>query len=193
MAIPLPELMRGLAVTLEGIRQKYWTIRNRLFLSLIWEIGGKVTFQGPIYVASFGGRVRIGRGVTVGPAVNLSASRGAVLEIGENVFLGQGTFVISRESILIGDNTLIGEYVSIRDNDHQWRDPEILIKHQGYDCAPVHIGEDVWIGRGVSVLKGVTIGNKAVVGSDAVITKDVPDGAVYVGVPASEIARRSAR
>lgn len=46
------------------------------------------------------------------------------------------------------------------------------------------IGNDVWIGCNAIIVSGVNIGNGAIVGAGAVVTKDVPDYAVVVGVPA---------
>lgn len=54
----------------------------------------------------------------------------------------------------------------------------------------VTIGNDVWMGEGVIVLPGVNIGNGAIIGAGAVVTKDIPDYAVAVGVPAEVIKFR---
>ena len=48
------------------------------------------------------------------------------------------------------------------------------------------IGNDVWIGYEAVILSGVTIGDGAVIGARAVVTKDVPDHALMVGVPARQ-------
>lgn len=52
------------------------------------------------------------------------------------------------------------------------------------------IGNDVWIGANTVILPGVKIGNGAVIGAGAVVTKDVPDYAVVVGVPAKVLKYR---
>ncbi len=52
------------------------------------------------------------------------------------------------------------------------------------------IGNDVWLGRNVIITNGACIGNGVIAGAGAVITKDVPDYAVVVGVPAKIIKYR---
>ncbi|HDZ8876661.1 hypothetical protein J4G66_16215 [Aeromonas dhakensis] len=54
----------------------------------------------------------------------------------------------------------------------------------------IKIGNDVWIGANAIILPGVTIGDGAVVGAGAVVTRDVPDYAIVVGVPAKVIRQR---
>jgi maltose O-acetyltransferase len=43
----------------------------------------------------------------------------------------------------------------------------------------------------VTVLGGVTIGDGAVIGAGSVVSKDIPSGAIAVGVPARVIRMRS--
>ena len=54
----------------------------------------------------------------------------------------------------------------------------------------VRIKHDVWIGDEAIIMSGVTVGNGAVIGAGAVVTKDVPDYAVVVGVPAKVLKYR---
>ena len=49
---------------------------------------------------------------------------------------------------------------------------------------PTHISDRAGMGANVTILKGVTIGEKAVIGAGSVVTKDIPSGAIAVGVPA---------
>jgi acetyltransferase-like isoleucine patch superfamily enzyme len=56
--------------------------------------------------------------------------------------------------------------------------------------GPITIGNDVWIGTGATILSGVRIGHGAVIAAGALVTKDVPDYAIVVGVPASVLKYR---
>ena len=48
----------------------------------------------------------------------------------------------------------------------------------------IHISKNVWIGEGACILAGVNIGQGAIIGANAVVTKDIPNFAIAVGVPA---------
>jgi acetyltransferase-like isoleucine patch superfamily enzyme len=52
------------------------------------------------------------------------------------------------------------------------------------------IGNDVWVGHAALIMSGIRIGHGAVVGAGAVVTKDVPDYAIVVGVPAKILRYR---
>lgn len=54
----------------------------------------------------------------------------------------------------------------------------------------VTIGPDVWIGHNAVIMPGVAIGTGAAIGSASVVTKDVPDFAIAIGVPAKILRPR---
>ncbi|MEM8783983.1 MAG: acyltransferase [Planctomycetota bacterium] len=148
-------------------------------------------FDGPVG-ASRGCRLRLGEHVRFGRGVWLETGDAGRITIGRHVRLNAGTFVVSHAAVTIGDDVLIGEYVSIRDGNHGVADPAAAgpMRLQPIDAEPVTIGDGAWIGRGATVLRGVTIGKEAVVAGNAVVTKDVPEGAVVAGVPAKVVRFR---
>jgi len=102
-----------------------------------------------------------------------------------------GSLIAAADSVTIGDDTLIGEYVSIRDANHG-TSAAALIRSQPLESKPISIGRNVWIGRGCCILKGVTIGDGAVIAANTVVTHDVQPNTIHAGVPAREIGKRPA-
>jgi len=113
------------------------------------------------------------------------------LTIDARTFVGQGTVIGVQERVEIGADCLIGEYVTIRDQDHRIANTDQAIREQGYEVAPIRIGNDVWLGAKVTVCKGVNIGTGCVVGANAVVTRDLPPYSVAIGVPARVIRQRT--
>ena len=64
------------------------------------------------------------------------------------------------------------------------------IKGHPMTKGDVEIGHDVWIGHGATIMSGVRIGHGAVIGARALVTKDIPEYAIAVGVPAKVTAYR---
>jgi acetyltransferase-like isoleucine patch superfamily enzyme len=159
-------------------------------LRLVSDVGRNFTAEGTVRITGVFGHIKIGNSAHFGDGVKLGASKNASLLIGDYVSINQGCFIISIESITIGDYCRIGEYVSIRDNDHEWADPCTPIVKQGYRVKPVTIGKDVWVGRAACIMKGVTIGDGAIIGAGAVVTKDVGAHSIVGGVPAKVIGSR---
>jgi serine O-acetyltransferase len=52
--------------------------------------------------------------------------------------------------------------------------------------SPV-LGDNVFVGAGAKIIGGVRIGNDVKIGANAVVTKDLPDGATAVGIPAKVV------
>ena len=103
-------------------------------------------------------------------------------KIGKNLFIDHGMGVVIGETSEIGDNvtiylmvTLGGIAPSINSNDQR-----NVKRHPT-------IENEVVIGSGAQVLGPVTVGCCAKIGANAVITKDVPEKAVMVGIPAKNV------
>lgn len=134
-------------------------------------------------------RVELGRNCRLGADVLFETTGNGIVKLGRNVRVNSGSILVSHARIDIGDDVLIGEYVSIRDADHAIFDGD-PIRSKGHVSAPISIGAGAWIARGCVVLKGVAVGAGAVVGANSVVTKDIPPRAIAVGSPARVIKFR---
>lgn len=171
------------------IAYSYFLIPHIWFRSL----GGQCCFQGfPRFGYAFRD-IKIGNNCFFGIGIFLNCGSNGYIHIGKHISLNDHTYISSLYGVEIGDNTRIGEFVSIRDNNHCFSNPEIPIRLQGFYGDKIKIGSDVWIGRGVFIGKGVEIGDGAVIGANSVVTKSIPAFAVAVGSPAKVIKYRTNR
>lgn len=144
-----------------------------------------VQFAQPIHAGySFGDDVLVGAGTLfdIGPRARLA--------IGHRVVLMRGELISAIEGVTIGDDTQLGEYGSVRDSDHGYRDPVVPILSQPMVTTPIEIGRDVWVGRGTAILRGSRIGEGAVIGAQSLVKGEIPAFAVAWGVPAEPRSSR---
>ncbi len=176
-----------------GLRRNIVRIRSHALLasSMATPLDASVVVLGSPEVYGTG-MICIGRDALLYPALYLETEEDGSIEIGNGVVISRGVHIVSRAGIIIGHDTMIGEYSSIRDANHA-RIPGLRVRDSGHIASPITIGNDVWIGRGVTVLGGVTIGDGATVGANAVVTRDVPAGTTVVGVPARPVGARLVR
>lgn len=125
------------------------------------------------------GKIVLGEKLRVHRRSKISVSREGVLELGDNVALGNGVSIYCFDSIKIGDYTELGQDTKIYDHDHDFRVPGGY-KERKFKTSPVVIGENTWIGCNVVILRGTTIGNNCVVGAGCVLKGDYPDNTIIV-------------
>ncbi len=96
--------------------------------------------------------------------------------IGRNFFIDHG-FTVIGETAEIGDDVTIYQCVTLGGTS-----PD---KGIGGKRHPT-IGNGVIVGAGAQVLGPIAVGERARIGANAVVTKDVPPGAVMIGIPARQ-------
>lgn len=94
--------------------------------------------------------------------------------IGRNFFIDHG-FVVIGETAVIGDDVTIYQHVTLGGTNPT--NGEAGNRHPT-------IGDGVIIGSGAQVLGPIMVGARARIGANAVVTRDVPEGATMVGIPA---------
>ena len=103
-------------------------------------------------------------------------------KIGKNLFIDHGMGVVIGETSDIGDNVTIYHMATLGGIA-----PSINSNNQRNVKRHPTINDCVVIGSGAQVLGPITVGKFAKIGANAVVTKDVPEKAVMVGIPAKNV------
>lgn len=107
------------------------------------------------------------------------------------------TGIMLPESVVVGRRLSIEHFGSIIIHGHVVIGDDCVIRQgvtlgnlDGERNGAPRLGNRVQIGAGAKILGNVTIGDDAVIGANAVVLKDVPPGALAVGIPAQIKQRR---
>ena len=103
-------------------------------------------------------------------------------KIGENLFIDHGMGVVIGETSEIGNNVTIYHMVTLGGVS-----PSIESNQQRNVKRHPTLMDNVVVGSGAQILGPVVVGKNAKVGANAVVTKDVPENAVMVGIPAKNV------
>ena len=114
-----------------------------------------------------GGRLSVGKLLKIRSGGKLRVRKNAVVKIGDKFSMSNNCMLVSRESITVGDNVILGPNVLIYDHDHDYRSGSV--DGEAYKTSPVKIGNNVWIGANVMILRGTEIGDNCVVAAGTVL------------------------
>jgi UDP-2-acetamido-3-amino-2,3-dideoxy-glucuronate N-acetyltransferase len=138
--------------------------------------------------------VEIGTGTKIWHFAHICAQA----KIGRNCIFGQNTMVSG--GVVIGDNVKVQNNVAIYTGttieDDVFLGPSCVLtnvtnprsqvnRHSLYEMTVIRRGATV--GANATLVCGITLGRYAFISAGAVVTKDVPDYALMVGVPARQI------
>ena len=166
-------MLAGLVSYLDSIKARDPAPRTRWEILLypgVWALGlhrlAHWLFRGELY---FLARLinHISRFLTA-----IDIHPGAV--IGRNFFIDHG-FVVIGETAVIGDDVTIYQQVTLGGTNPTNGEPGK--RHPT-------LSEGVIVGSGAQVLGPIVVGSRARIGANAVVTRDVPEGATMVGIPA---------
>ncbi len=158
----------------------------------VLSIGDRVEFRRNVEIRVHGNsKLSIENNVRIDRGVRILSTNNAKIQIGEGSRVGLYSVFNGGDSIHIGSSTLISGFVYIQTSMHRHQKNAIDIKDQGYDHAPIFLGNNVWLGTHVVVLPGVTISNGVVVGSSSVVTKSInEENCIVIGAPAKKLKLR---
>jgi UDP-2-acetamido-3-amino-2,3-dideoxy-glucuronate N-acetyltransferase len=139
-------------------------------------------------------KTKIGKNARIYDQVNLYGCK-----IGKNTKID--SFVYIEEGVSIGDDCKIRPFVFIPTGvvieDNVFIAPNVTFTNDKHPRAHgewtrlnTRVKSFASIGAGSTINPGVQIGENALIGSGSVVTRDIPDNAVAVGVPARVVGSR---
>jgi len=117
------------------------------------QIGNNVSIQKRVIIECTGSLKELGIG----------------LKMGNNVGIGSSSFLGCAGGIEIGNDTIIGNFVSFHSENHNTQDVKTPIRLQGVNRQGIVIGKNCWIGAKVTILDGVVLGDGCIVAAGAVV------------------------
>ena len=169
-----------------------WTFKEKLGRA-VWMVFGRPIFRMSFHnwykfrtrlLRLFG--ATIGNGVAIRPTVSIEVPW--MLEIDDNVTVGDHAILYSLGKITIGKRSIISQYGHLCAGTHDYADHTFKLIR-----TPITVGEDVWIGADSFVGPGVEIGRLSVLGARSSTYKNLEAEKVYVGNPAKPIKERVLR
>ena len=141
------------------------------------KLGANVSIPHPelvnLYGCSVGDQTKIGAFVEI----QKNAAVGARCKISSHSFICEG--------VTIEDEVFVGHGVMfINDRYPRATAGGALQTDADWKVVETFVKRGASLGSGVVIMCGVTIGERALVGAGAVVTRDVPDYAIVLGVPA---------
>lgn len=186
-----PPLQRDVLATLNprgwiDPRATLWGPRIQLGLNVYIDKGVQVS------QAADGGPVKVGDRVRLFEDTHIIVGAGGGLSIGANSHIQRGCQIESYKApIQIGSGVWIAARCALLSFDHGISPDQHYADQELTSKGPIIIENNVWLGYRVIVLSGVRIGEGAVIGAGSIVTKDVPAGAIAVGVPARVVRMRA--
>lgn len=101
--------------------------------------------------------------------------------------IGPGLYIGHFGNIFLPSGVKIGKFCNISQGN------TVGVAGRGEKRGIPEIGDFVYIAPGAKIIGKVKIGNHVAIGANAVVTKDLPNNAVAVGVPANIISLNSSR
>lgn len=101
------------------------------------------------------------------------------LEIGDNVWVGEKSWLYNIEKIVINDNSVISQGAMLLTGNHDY-------KKVSFDTIqkPIHLEQGVWVGARAIICPGVKLRSHSIISVNSVIIEDTKAYGIYQGNPA---------
>lgn len=158
-----------------------------------FQFGNNVTIESHTILDGYASqKIILGDNVKIGMYSKLLstshlATYGKGLKMGNNSAIGDFTHFGAPGGIEIGDDVIMGSYISFHSENHNFSDTSKLIREQGVSSKGIILGNNIWVGAKVTFLDGCEVSDNSVVAAGAVVTGKFPKNSIIGGVPARVI------
>ncbi|TAF12125.1 MAG: acyltransferase [Flavobacteriia bacterium] len=155
-----------------------------------FSFGNNVTIEKHTTIDCYASeKIQIGSGSRIGAYSLVTCTShlskyGKGLKIGENSAIGRFSEFGASGGIEIGNNVIMGSYISFHSENHNYEDKLRLIREQGVTSNGIKLGNNIWVGAKVTFLDGSQVGDNSVVAAGAVVRGVFPNNVIIGGVPA---------
>lgn len=126
-----------------------------------------------------GKRLAIGRNVYIYNCKNL--------EVGDDVYIGYGTWINAFGRICIHDQVLIGPYCVLASANHTFVDAQDSYRFGQPIGNQIVIERGSWLGSHVTVISGVTISKGCLIAANSSVVKNTEANSINGGVPSKRV------
>ena len=163
---PAAKSILSIILTYPGVKAVFFHQISNFFYKASFDLVARIISQ----------TVRFFTGIEIHPGA----------KIGKNLFIDHGMGVVIGETSEIGDNVTIYHMATLGGIS-----PSVNSNEQRNIKRHPTLKDNVVVGSGAQILGPVTVGKNAKIGANAVVTKDVPENAVMVGIPAKNVGETS--
>lgn len=160
------------------LKRSLWYLCNLLFIKTNFPFPSQLK---RLLLVLFGAQV--GTNLVIKP--NVSIKFPWLLEVGSNVWLGEGAWIDNLAPVKIGDNVCIsqGAYLLTGNHDYKKVSFDLIVR-------PVTVEDGVWVGAKAVVCPGVVLKNHSVITVGSVVLRDADAFTIYSGNPAAPVRKR---
>ncbi len=172
----------------------YWpNVRNFVQHRILLSGKKPVCYQYTMITGS--GKISIGNNCVLGTKLGGRHRNGSIelqarydnarIELGDGVMFNNNVFLCAANHIRVGNDSLIGEGVTLMDHEAHQLDPARRLEIGV--VGEIVLGSNVWVGNNVIILKNSFIGDNTVIAAGAVVSGSFPANVIIGGIPAKVI------
>ncbi|MDQ3535013.1 MAG: WcaF family extracellular polysaccharide biosynthesis acetyltransferase, partial [Bacteroidota bacterium] len=161
------------------------------FKYILWHFVSSVIFMNPLNPSSafrvfilrrFG--AKIGNGVAINKP-NINIKYPWKLTIGNNVWIGEKSWIYNMDEIIIGDNVNIAQGVMLLTGNHNYKSTEFEVF-----TKPITIEDGVFLGAFSIVCPGVVCKSHSILSVGSIAKTNLEPYTIYEGNPALPVRER---